>query len=369
MDPKTGNNRRNADASCNAQYCSENKGNRSASTSQFRHAMPSLPQVLHTSMDLTFSVALSSLKLTFMCFVAVGCAWANAQDSAGQSERSGQPERSVSHGSWWIETIAGTGEAGGTGDGGPAILAQLNNPFGVVRGPDSALWFCEYGGHKIRRIGHDGLLTTYAGLGSPGHSPDGTLAAACALNLPHEIRFDPAGNLVVVDTGNHQVRRFERSSGKITTIAGTGAAGYRGDGGPAAEAQLRSPHSIQFNSIGDLLICDIGNHVVRKVDARSGTISTIAGIGNPGPTLDDRLASESALNGPRTIDFDAKGDWWLATREGNQLFQVDGKTNKIYRRAGTGKKGNLRDSMPGLESPMNGPKGISVDRDNRVWLA
>lgn len=366
MDPVTGNNRRNSDASCNARYCSETLGTRSASSSQFRPRLTSIDRIIAKATHFTFSVTPLGLKLALWSYFAFVCGWAIAQDSQSHSEPAGQ---SITQGSWWIETVAGTGEPGGAGDGGPATLAQLNNPFGVVRGPDGALWFCEYGGHKIRRIGLDGVLTTYAGSGFPGRSPDGTLASDCALNLPHEIRFDPAGNLVVVDTGNHWVRRFDRSTGQVTTVAGTGTAGYRGDGGPATDAQLQSPHSIQFNSLGDLVICDIGNHVVRKVDARSGTISTIAGIGKPGPTQDDRLASESPLHGPRTIDFDTLGNWWLATREGNQLFQVDGKTTKIYRRAGTGKKGMPLDSMPGLDSPMNGPKGITVDRDNYVWLA
>lgn len=293
----------------------------------------------------------------------------SSDESPADESSSEEGQGVVSKGLWWIETVAGTGEAGVMGDGGPALLAQLNNPFGVVRGPDGALWFCEYSGHKIRRIGRDGILTTYAGTGMPGCSPDGTLARDCSLHLPHEIRFDPAGNLVVVDTGNHRVRRFDRSTGTVITIAGTGTAGYQGDGGPATEAQLNLPHSIQFDRHGDLLICDIGNHVVRKVDARTGTISTIAGIGKPGATQDDRLAIESPLYGPRTLDFDTKGNWWLATREGNQLFEVDGNTNKIYRRAGTGKKGLLQDSAKGLDSSLNGPKGITIDREHHVWLA
>jgi len=366
MDPVSGNNWRNSDASRNARYCSETIGTRSASELQIRLRTKEISWVRPHSLLLTFPLPNARIALALCCCFVLSYSRVSAQSPTVGSVPKGQ---FASPGSWWIETIAGTGEAGDAGDGGPATLAQLNNPFGVVRGPDGAIWFCEYGGHKIRRIGLDGVLTTYAGSGSPGHSPDGTLAKDCSLNLPHEIRFDPAGNIVVVDTGNHLVRRLDHSTGKITTVAGTGTAGYRGDGGPATEAQLQSPHSIQFGDNGDLYICDIGNHVVRKVDARSGTISTIAGTGKPGPTLDDRLANESPLHGPRTIYFDALGDWWLATREGNQLFQVDGKTQRIHRRAGTGKKGMPLDSIPGLDSPLNGPKGITVDRENYVWLA
>ncbi|MEQ1830321.1 MAG: hypothetical protein ABL921_30470, partial [Pirellula sp.] len=147
---------------------------------------------------------------------------------------------------WTIENFAGTGIAGFSGDGGPATKAQLNNPFGVVRGPDGAIWFCEYSGQRVRRIASDGTITTIAGNGKTGYSGDGGLAIDASFNLPHEIRFDRQGNLYVVDMSNHAIRKIDLKTGLISTLAGTGSPGYSGDGGPASKAQFDKPHSIQF---------------------------------------------------------------------------------------------------------------------------
>lgn len=131
---------------------------------------------------------------------------------------------------WTIQTIAGTGKAGFIGDGGPALDAQLDNPFGVVRGPDGGIWFCEYSGQRIRRIRQDGMIETMAGCGTKGYSGDGGPALNATFNMPHEIRFDQAGNLYVVDMMNHVVRKVDTKTGVISTIAGSGIMGYSGDG-------------------------------------------------------------------------------------------------------------------------------------------
>ncbi|MFM7101067.1 MAG: hypothetical protein ACKO3N_07835, partial [Verrucomicrobiota bacterium] len=180
-----------------------------------------------------------------------------------------------------VETLAGTGQPGTDGDGGPALRARLHNPFGVVRGPDGALWFCEYDGHVVRRIDHDGTLTTVAGDGRAGYRGDGGPAREASLHQPHEIRFDRAGNLLIADMRNHAIRRVDARTRVITTVAGTGQPGYSGDGGPAAQAQLRQPHSLQLDVAGDLFICDIGNHVIRRLDGRTGILTTFAGTGRP----------------------------------------------------------------------------------------
>ena len=267
-----------------------------------------------------------------------------------------------------IQTVAGTGVQGFNGDGGPALAAQLDNPFGVTRGPDGCLWFCEYTGQRIRKIHPDGHIETVAGTGQKGYSGDNGPARLATFNLPHEIRFDSDGNLYVVDMANHAVRRIDKTTGIIQTIAGTGAPGYSGDGGPAASAQLKQPHSIQFGPTGDLYICDIGNHVIRRID-RTGLISTFAGTGKPGPTPDGAPISGTPLNGPRSIDFDAAGHLWLATREGNQVFEFDLATGIIRHRAGTGKKGFTGNGGPARESTLSGPKGIAVAPNGNVYLA
>ena len=268
-----------------------------------------------------------------------------------------------------VSTFAGTGEKGFAGDGGPATAAKMDNPFGVVRGPDGAIWYCEYGGQRIRRVDKDGQITLIAGTGKAGYSGDGGPAKAATFNLPHELRFGPKrGNLFVVDMQNHAVRKIDVKTGIISTVVGTGKPGYSGDGGPAEQAQLKQPHSIQFDGNGDLFICDIGNHVIRKVDMKTKRISTIAGTGQPGATPDGAPVKGTPLRGPRSIDFDAAGNLWVCTREGNQVFKLDLKADKITHIAGNGKKGFTGNGGPAKLATLSGPKGVAVDAQGNAWL-
>ena len=268
-----------------------------------------------------------------------------------------------------LRTIAGTGVKGFSGDAGPATAAQLNNPFGIVRGPDGNLWFCEYGGQRIRTISANGTIRTVAGNGTTGYSGDGGPALSASLNLPHELRFDRAGNLFFVDMMNHAVRKVVLATGVITTIAGTGKPGYSGDHGPATAAQLNQPHSLQFDPAGDLYLCDIRNNVIRKLTLATGLITTFAGTGQPGDTPDNSPIVGTPLREPRTLDFDAQGNLWLATRGGNQVFQFDLAAGRIHHIAGTGEKGFTGDGGPAKAATLNGPKGLALGRDGRVYLA
>lgn len=270
---------------------------------------------------------------------------------------------------WTIATIAGTGRQGSTGDGGPALKAGLDNPFGIVRGPDGALYFCEYTGQRIRRIDENGVITTVAGSGKTGFGGDGGPALEASFNKPHELRFDAAGDLYVVDMANHAVRRIDRKTGILTTLAGTGQPGYGGDGGPADRAQFKQPHSIQFGPGGDLYVCDIGNHVIRRIDMKTGLVSTFAGTGKAGDTPDGAPIEGTPLKGPRSLDFDKDGNLWLATREGNQVFRFDLKAGRIRHVAGTGKSGFTGHGGPAKEATLSGPKGIALDAGGNVWLA
>ena len=268
-----------------------------------------------------------------------------------------------------LRTVAGTGVKGFSGDNGPATAAELNNPFGLVRGPDGNLWFCEYGGQRIRTISSSGVIRTVAGNGTTGYSGDGGPALSASLNLPHEIRFDRAGNLFLTDMMNHAIRRVDAKTQLITTIVGTGKPGYSGDGGPATAAQLNQPHSLQFDPAGDLYICDIRNNVIRKLTVSTGLIATFAGTGKPGDTPDNSPIAGTPLREPRTLDFDSAGHLWLATRGGNQVFKFDLAAGRIHHIAGTGQKGFTGDGGPAKLATLNGPKGLTLGRDGRVYLA
>ena len=137
-----------------------------------------------------------------------------------------------------IATLAGTGTAGYSGDRGAAVRAQLANPYGIVRGPDGALYVCEVGNHVIRRIAPDGTISTVTGIGRRGYSGDGGAATNALLNEPYEVRFDAAGSMIFVEMKNHLLRRVDAKTGVISTIAGNGQPGFAGDDGPATQARF-----------------------------------------------------------------------------------------------------------------------------------
>ena len=205
--------------------------------------------------------------------------------SAQSTGASGRKDDSALTSKYRIVTLAGTGHAGYSGDGGPAREAQLKNPFGITRGPDGGIYICDMGNHVIRKITPDGNISTVAGKGKRGYSGDGGPAKEAELNEPYEIRFGDNGDMFFVEMQNNLVRRVAQRTQIISTIAGTGKPGFSGDGGPAASAELNQPHSVQLDSHGNLYICDIGNNRIRKVDMRRGTISTFAGTGGRGRRL------------------------------------------------------------------------------------
>lgn len=267
-----------------------------------------------------------------------------------------------------VRTIAGTGAAGfapGTVD----ALTPISNPYGIVVGPDGGLYFCEVDTGRTRRLDLAARrLTTLAGNGEKGYAGDGGPAMAASFTAPHEIRFDTGRHLYVVERDSHVVRRIDAKTNLVSTVAGTGAAGFSGDGGPAAKAQLRMPHSIAFGGAGNLLICDIGNSRIRSVDLRSGVITTFAGTGERRPTPDEGALDSTPLNGPRSIDTDPAGNVYLVLREGNAVFSIDGRTERLKRIAGTGETGFAGDSGPALSAKFNGPKGIAYSPDHSLYV-
>jgi len=267
-------------------------------------------------------------------------------------------------------TIAGTGTAGFSGDGGPGAKAQINNPYGLAIGPDGALYFCEIGNHRVRRLDlKTNLISTVAGSGQKGYAGDGGPALAAAMNEPYEVRFDRGGNMFFAEMQNHVVRRVDARTHAIATVAGTGVAGFSGDGGPAVKAQLRQPHSIAFDAEGRLLICDIGNLRIRRVDLETGTIETWAGTGERKPTPDGAPIAGTPLNGPRAITVDPDGNLYLVLREGNAVYRMDPRAGRIFHIAGTGETGYDGDGGPAKLARLSGPKGVAWAPGGSLYLA
>ena len=267
-----------------------------------------------------------------------------------------------------VRTIAGTGAAGYDPNVADALRTPITNPYGTIIGPDGALYFCEVDTGYVRRLDlQTARLTTIAGNGQKGYAGDGGPATAAAFTAPHEIRFDAARNLFVVERDAHVVRRIEAATATVSTLAGTGVAGFSGDGGPANKAQFRMPHSIAFDASGHLLVCDIGNSRVRAIDMKSSVITTFAGTGERRAAPDEGPLDGAPLNGPRSMDTDPAGNIYLVLREGNAVFRIDPR-RRLQRIAGTGETGYAGDGGPALQAKFNGPKGIAFG-DNSLYIA
>ena len=251
-----------------------------------------------------------------------------------------------------------------------------NNPFHTVIGPGGFLYFSDYGTNRVLKYDFRTKQTSVvAGTGMKGHSGDGGPATRARIAAPHEVRFDSKGNLYIDERDNHTVRKVDMKSGMITTIAGTPQKnGYAGDGGPAVKALLNQPHGIVLDHNDNLYICDPLNNRVRRVDARTGVITTFAGNGQAGHTPDEGGLTEVPLAGPRSLEVARDGKWYLALREGNGVFLIDPAKGRIKRIAGTGENGYSGDGGPAIAARfgslgpggLTGPKGLTVSGDGKT---
>lgn len=219
-----------------------------------------------------------------------------------------------------IHVVAGTGIAGYSGDGGPATQAtfQLNR---IAIDAQNRVLVADAGNHRIRRIDTAGIVTTIAGTGTAGSTGDGGPATSAQLNTPRAVALDAAGNIYIADTNNNLVRKID-STGVITTVAGTGMSGYSGDGGLATRARLNLPTGLAFDAAGQLYIGDVGNSRIRRVDT-AGNISTFAGNGTQGSSGDGVAATSVQLTIPGNFTFDGAGEMWLIDNDFNGLRRVD----------------------------------------------
>ncbi|GAA2775224.1 hypothetical protein GCM10010521_62180 [Streptomyces rameus] len=265
-----------------------------------------------------------------------------------------------------ISTVAGTGTAGFKGDSGPAVSAQLKTPRGVAVDSAGDLYFADSENHRIRKITADGKISTVAGTGTAGFRGDGGPATAAQLNLPYSVAVDSAGVLYVADGGNHRVRRIA-ADGQISTVAGTGAAGFGGDGGPAVSALLKWPIGVALDGAGALYVVDSQNHRVRRVTA-DGKISTVVGTGTSGFGGDGGPAASAKLAAPVGAVVDSTDTLYIADYGNHRVRKVtaDGTISTV---AGTGTAGFGGDGGPGTSAQLNNPIGFAVDCVDTLYIA
>ena len=265
-----------------------------------------------------------------------------------------------------IETIAGTGTAGFSGDGGAARAAQLQAPRGLALDNAGNLYIADSINNRIRRVDASGNISTIAGTGTRGFSGDGGAASAAQLRSPRGLALDSAGNLYIADEDNHSVRKVD-ASGDISTVAGTGTQGFSGDGGMAISAQLRFPSNVALDSAGNLYIADSINHRIRRVDA-SGNISTIAGTGTQGFSGDGGPASSAQLAGPYGLALDSAGNLYIAEYANHRIRKVDA-SGDISTIAGTGALSFGGDGGPASSAQFNFPVGVALDGAGNLYIA
>ena len=260
--------------------------------------------------------------------------------------------------------MAGTGSPGDSGDDGPATQASLNQPSGLALDGRGNLYIADRGNHRVRRVGPDGVITTFAGTGRQGFEADGDAARFQKLNLPSGVALDAQGNVYIADRGNHRVRRVGLD-GVIRTVAGTGTGGFSGDAGPATQARLNSPAGIAVDAKGNLYIADGGNHRVRRVGA-DGLVSTVAGTGQAGFSGDGGRASSAELSGPSGVWGDVEGNLYIADA-GNRRIRKVGPDGIITTAAGGGV--SLGDGGPAEKAGFRDPTGVALDSRGNLYIA
>lgn len=268
-----------------------------------------------------------------------------------------------------ITTAAGTGVYGYGGDGNPSTQALLAQPAGVAVDGAGNVYIADIGNSVIRRVTPGGVIDTVAGTPrTPGFSGDGGPATAALLDGPLDVAVDSAGDVYIADSGNNRIRKLDAATGVIATVAGNGEFGYGGDGGPATDATLAFPQGVTIDAIGDLSIADSFNSVVRRVDASAGVITTVAGIpgrfdfsGDGGP------ATAAALSSPTDVAVDAAGNLYVADN-GNYRVRKVSPAGIITSVAGSGQPGSSGDGGPATAARMT-PTGLAVDRSGSLFVS
>jgi sugar lactone lactonase YvrE len=268
-----------------------------------------------------------------------------------------------------ITTIAGTGTQGFSGDNGPATAATLDSPQGLALDTANNLYLADTHNHRIRKLNLiTGTITTIAGTGTPGFSGDHGPATASQLCLPTALAIDGANNLYLADTGNHRIREIS-PSGTITTVAGTGIQGFSGDKGPAIDARIDSSMGVAIDSADNLYLSDTHNHRIRRIDATTGIITTIAGTGTPGFSGDTGSATSSNLFLPHGITIDSAGNLYLADTENHRIRRIDATSGIVITVAGNGTQSFGGENAQAITASLDTPLATAVSPSALVTLS
>jgi uncharacterized protein (TIGR03437 family) len=249
-----------------------------------------------------------------------------------------------------LTSLAGTGEPSYSGDGGAAVRSQLNGATGVSVDAAGNIYIADTANHRLRVIAPNGVISTVAGNGTPGFAGENTSPALAQLKSPAGVATDSSGHIYIADTGNSRVRRID-PGGNIFTFAGNGNASYFGDGLSARVASVNQPEGVAADSAGAVYIADTLDNTVRKVNS-DGTITTVAGYGTPAFSGDGGPATKAALDHPRGVALDSKGNLYIADTGNNRVRKVD-------------LQGNISTVASGLSAPW----GVAVDRAGVLYIA
>jgi hypothetical protein len=264
-----------------------------------------------------------------------------------------------------IDTFAGNGNFGSGGNGGPAIAATLADPFGIASDASGALYISEVTG--VRRVAPNGTISSLAGNGTDAYGGDGGPATAAQLSDPQAVAVNAAGDLFIADDLNCRIRKIDHRTKLASTVAGTGVCAFGGDGGPAVRAQLNRPRAVAFDRGGNLFIADTNNLRVREVAVRTGRISTIAGTGALGPAGDGSPATQAALDFPYGIAVN--GDVAISQFRSHTVRVVDGRTHLIRTVAGTGQQSPLGDGGAATKAGLSWPRAVAYGPAGDLYIA
>lgn len=279
--------------------------------------------------------------------------------------------RSVDGQTGIITTVVGTaGERGFSGDGGKVTQAKLNNPKGIFVDSEGNLFIADSGNARIRRVdGQTGIITTVAGTKEAGFSGDGGKATEARLNCPTGILVDSEGNLFILDRRNNCIRRVDAQTRIITTVVGTGERGFFGDGGKATQAGLNWPSGFFMDSEGNLFTADEYNHRIRRIDSQTGIITTVVGTEEAGFSGDGGKATQARLGNPTSVFVDSENNLFIADSDNVRIRRVDSQTGIITTVVGAGGAGFSGDGEEATQASLNWPTGIFVDSKGNLFIA